>query len=55
MKHYTQDIEQRQTKHRTQGATKNGQSIDAGNIIHKTLSKDKQNKEHKGQQRMDSP
>jgi hypothetical protein len=55
MKHYTQDIEQRQAKHRTQGATKNGQSIDAGNNIHKTLSKDKQNKEHRGQQRMDSP
>ena len=29
MKHYTQDIEQRQTKQRTQGATKTGQSIDA--------------------------
>ena len=40
---------------RTQGATKNGKSIDAGNNIHKTLSKDKQNKEHKGQRRMDSP
>jgi hypothetical protein len=44
----------RQAKQRTQGATKNGQSIDAWNIIHKTLSRDKQNKEHKGQQRMDS-
>jgi hypothetical protein len=32
-----------------------GRQLDAGNIIHKTLSKDKQNKEHKGQQRMDSP
>jgi hypothetical protein len=42
-------------KQRTRGATKNGQSVDAGNIIHKTLSKDKQNKEHGGQQRMDSP
>ena len=46
----TQDTGGRQTK---QGAIKNGQSRDTGNIwVHKTQEEDKQNK---GQSRMDNP